>query len=284
MTGGQLVTDVADGVFAVVNGDGTLGLANSCVLLDGRTATVVDTMLTPSMAQGVRDAVGARNAVAAQVVNTHNHMDHVGGNVVFPEASVVAHPTTARIIGLMARQHDWLPGLFPRHADELARLEFRTPTAALDDLVLPSGARLLVHEQAHSPVDLAVWMPEQEVLVTGDLCSNGIVPLARHGRLAVWIDALDALLALGPRAVVPGHGPVGGPDALRAVRGYLALVRETGVRLVAAGAGAEAIDDALAGLDLGAVGDWLEQGRHRVNLEVALAEASGTPLPVGPPR
>ena len=46
----QQLVEVADGVVAAINGDGSFGLANSVTVIDGGAALVVDAMLLPRMA------------------------------------------------------------------------------------------------------------------------------------------------------------------------------------------------------------------------------------------
>ncbi|MET7637239.1 MBL fold metallo-hydrolase [Streptomyces sp. NPDC005438] len=276
----QRTVEVAPDVLAVLNGDGSMGLSNTSVIVRGRSAVVVDTMLTPAMAEGIRHALRQRALTPALVLNTHHHVDHVGGNSAFPEAPVVAHPVTADIIDRMAADLSWLPGLFPDRAEELRGLELVRP-AATPNPQLPPGARPLTFRQAHSPADLAVWIPDSRTLVAGDLCFNGVTPLARHGRISGWTGALEDLLALDPDVIVPGHGPLATQDTLRALHRYLTDLLKVAERAVDAGA---TLQDALAETDPGEVGEWREPDRTRINLQVAMAEVSGTPLPVGPPR
>lgn len=280
---GIRAVEVADGVIAVLNGDGRTGLANSAVLVDGAEAVVVDAMLLPSMAATTCSLLERRCARARTVLVTHNHVDHLGGCAAFPEARVVAHPTTARIIGLMAQDHPWLPGLFPDHAADLADLRFPRVDGDLGTADLPLDSRTLLFEHTHSPADVAVWLPGPRVLVAGDLCSNGVVPMARHGRIGRWIDALDVLTGLAPDVVVPGHGPVCDVGTLRTVRDYLAGLLAA-ARLIVHGSRDRTADRAPGGGLPTAMAGWSEPQRHAVNLRVAVAELSGRPLPVGPPR
>ncbi|UNS99086.1 MBL fold metallo-hydrolase [Streptomyces tubbatahanensis] len=278
------VSEVADGVFAVLNGDGAWGLSNSTVLAQGGTAVVVDTMLVPEMAHAVTEQLETHGLTPELVLNTHHHLDHVGGNSAFPDVPVMALPATAEIVDKMSDDLGWLPGLFPEHADRLMAAGLRVPQPLRGDpgeLILPRSARPLAFAQAHSPADLAVWVPESRVLISGDLCFNGVVPLARHGRIAGWTEALDALLALDPTTVVPGHGPPTTAATLRTLRDYFTHVSDVAERAVAAGASAE---DAWHEADPGELAEWHEPDRTLVNLRVAMAEAAGTPLPLGPPQ
>jgi len=55
--------------------------------------------------------------------------------------------------------------------------------------------------------DLVIWLPEQRIVATGDLV-DAPVPLAFNSYPASWVKVLDSLVALKPRTIVPGHGPV----------------------------------------------------------------------------
>lgn len=87
------------------------------------------------------------------------------------------------------------------------------PTRTVTDrLVLTRGARTIeiVHPGAgHTAADLAVYLPNERILATGDLV---IYPVPLVGRdqshVTTWSAALERLAALEARLIVPGHGPV----------------------------------------------------------------------------
>jgi hypothetical protein len=81
---------------------------------------------------------------------------------------------------------------------------------------------------------------------------------------------LSRLIALEPETVVPGHGPVGSAETLRCLRDYLVQVNSVAEAAVRTGAG---VDDALADLDPGAAGGWLEASRTRQNIAKAIEQA-----------
>jgi cyclase len=160
-------------------------------------------------------------------------------------------------------------------AGRFADMELVTP-APLEDagakLDLPRDAELLPFVPAHTPADVAVWVPGSRTLFTGDLCFFGVTPLAIQGLVSSWVAALDALLALEPDAVVPGHGPVGTAADITVARDYLAALVEHGRAAVDAGA---ELDDAVSEFRFGPGSDWPESERTLVNLERAMQEARG---------
>jgi cyclase len=94
------------------------------------------------------------------------------------------------------------------------------------------------------------------------------------GSIAGSRTALRALRRFGATTVVPGHGPVGGPELFDAVDGYLRLVQclaEDGLR-----AGLTPVE-AAHGAHLGPYADLLDPERLAPNLRRAYAELQGLP-------
>lgn len=91
-----------------------------------------------------------------------------------------------------------------------------------DRLELDLGSRI-VHVRyfgrGNTAGDAVVHLPAENILITGDLVVHP-VPYTYDGYPSEWIKTLDALLALQPRIIIPGHGP-----ALHDTS-YVLLVRE----------------------------------------------------------
>ena len=262
--------ELADGVVAVLQGRGEAGVSNAGLVIDGDAALVVDTFMFPEMAQGLRAELDRRGAAPAVVLNTHHHVDHIGGNSVFADAKLVAHPRTVETIERTGHPTAIYDGFMPAFRGHFDTLEIVTPTPEIDDADAPRDAQLWPFAPAHTPGDVAVWLPHERVLFTGDLCFFGVAPLALQGLLSAWIDAIETLLALDPVAVVPGHGPVGGPEDMQAVADHLRRLLEHGRAAVESGA---TLDEALESFDPGPAGEWIESERAVVNLERAMQEA-----------
>ena len=73
--------------------------------------------------------------------------------------------------------------------------------------------------QGNTRGDLVVYLPSRGIVAGGDLV-GAPVPFAFGSHPASWAKVLDSLLALKPRVIVPGHGPV-----LRDL-GYVRSLRE----------------------------------------------------------
>ena len=60
--------------------------------------------------------------------------------------------------------------------------------------------------RGHTDHDVVVHVPDAAVVFAGDLVEQGAPPDLGDAVLAEWPATLDALLALRPAVVVPGHG------------------------------------------------------------------------------
>jgi cyclase len=76
--------------------------------------------------------------------------------------------------------------------------------------------------------DLVVHLPGRGIVASGDLVVAPI-PFAFNSHPASWVGVMDSLLALKPKLLVPGHGPVMRDlSYVRSVRGWLNRInRET---------------------------------------------------------
>ncbi len=110
------------------------------------------------------------------------------------------------------------------------------------------------------------------ILQTGDLFTNGSycnIDSSSKGWITGMIAAADVILGLvdGQTKIVPGHGPVGNRDDLRAFRTMLAGVRDKVLPMVEAG---KTLDEVIAARPTAAFdskwGQSLFRGRHFAEL------------------
>lgn len=94
-----------------------------------------------------------------------------------------------------------------------AAAEAILPTITVDDrLTLKRGRHTIDIRhlgKGHTAADLVVHLPEDNILITGDLVVWPI-PLVGdpQSHIGAWSRTLTAAIALQPRVIVPGHGPV----------------------------------------------------------------------------
>ncbi|MER5898326.1 MBL fold metallo-hydrolase [Streptomyces sp. NPDC001876] len=269
---GSLVP-VAEDVYAFVQPEGGWCLNNAGLVAGGGRSVLVDTAATESRTRRLREEV-ARIVPGGPdyVVNTHFHGDHTFGNGQFtPRAVVVAHEGTrsdTEEAGLGLR-HLWPDVEWGETPLTLPTLTFR------DELTLHGdGLRteLLHVGPAHTANDIVAWVPGRAVLFTGDVVWSGVTPYILMGSVTGSLRALERLRALGPAVVVPGHGPVGGPELIDATEAYLRLLQELAQDGLRRGVGPlQAAHEA----DIGAFAGLLDSERLVGNLHRAYAELDG---------
>ena len=101
---------------------------------------------------------------------------------------------------------------------------------------------------AHSPEDLTMLLEPDGVLYSGDIVYAGRVPFIGDADTRLWLTAIDHLLAIPARVMVPGHGPASMDmqrDA-RLTRDYLKFLRQ---QMGQAAQNFETFDDAYGKVD-----------------------------------
>jgi len=141
-----------------------------------------------------------------RVLVTHAHADHASG-----APALAATHETARFA-----KYPW-PDQDARYAVLWDRLED-------GDRVLAGGEPLVtLHTPGHSPDHVAFWHEPSRTVFTGDLVAQGtsvMIHWSRGGDLGQYLQALERVLALRPRLLLPAHGPeVTDPATL--LNGYL---------------------------------------------------------------
>lgn len=268
---------VADGVHAYLQPDGGWYL-NNAVLIDGPGAAItIDTTATEARTRAYREAIAATtDRPVRTVVATHHHGDHTHGNHLFPEATVVAH-TYCRDRLLREDYHAVL-ALFT--GPDWGDIRPAPPGVTFrDELTLWSGERRIELRHpgraAHTAGDVYAWLPEDRVLVCGDLVFDGGTPLLAEGSPSGLARTLEELGELDPLTVVPGHGGLCDLSAVKSTLEYLSWLRE-----VAAATFAEGLTpiEAARSTDLGRWAGLRDADRLVANLHSSYAELTGTPV------
>lgn len=268
--------EIADGVHAYVQPEGGWCVSNSGIVRGAERSVVVDTAATVERAELLRTEVeriaGSR---VTTVVDTHMHGDHTFGNCVFaPEATFVSHDNARRG---MAEAGLGLTRLWPDVKWGDVQVTLPQITFA-DRLTLHTGDTTveLAHlGPAHTTGDVVAWLPEQKVLFAGDIVMNGATPFCLMGSVEGTLRAIRRLADLRPAVVVPGHGPVCGPEVLDTCARYLRWVQRLAEDALTHGV--EPLEAARS-TDLGEWAGLLDSERLVPNLVRACAEARGGAL------
>jgi cyclase len=128
-----------------------------------------------------------------------------------------------------------------------------------DFMAIDDGERRLELKRvgpAHTIGDAVAFLPREGILFTGDLCVNWRFgnnvgdPDADHPH---WVQVLNDLATWKVKTVVPGHGPLGSIETLRAQAAFL----DDLWKQVSAGKKAgRTVDQLLSGVNLARHGDF----------------------------
>jgi glyoxylase-like metal-dependent hydrolase (beta-lactamase superfamily II) len=238
--------EVGDGLFAYLQPDGGWGWSNAGLVVDGEASLLIDTLfdlrLTEEMLATMRRVVPGAARIDT-LVNTHANGDHCYGNQLVGSARIVASerasaemaelpPAAMASLIEQAPKMGELGAFFLRcfGAFDFQGIELRLPSQTFNgELSLRVGAhqlRLIEVGPAHTRGDTLVYAPAARVLYSGDILFAGSHPIAWAGPASNWIAACERILAMDVELIVPGHGPVSTPDAVRELKAYFEYLYE----------------------------------------------------------
>lgn len=282
--GPSRIEEVAEGVFAYVQPDGSWCINNTGFVAGASGTVSVDACSTERRTRAYLEAMASvSSAPVRTVVNTHSHLDHTNGNCFFGPVTIVAHE---RCRAELVETPTVVPGRGPFPAVDWGGIEKAPPTLTFADRLTiwvdeTQCDLRYVGAPAHTTNDVVVWLPESSVLFAGDLVFNGGTPFNAAGSIPGAKRALLDIAGLEPEVIVPGHGDVCGKEVIDPLVGYLDFVWETAEQGRAAGL--SPLQAALEA-DLGEYAEWLDTERIVGNLHRAYAELDGgepgAPLPM----
>lgn len=203
--------------FAALGGGGYAytaeGDPNTGVVVGDDAVMVIDTQATPVMAQ---DVIGRIRQVTDKPIRyvalTHYHAVRVLGAAAYGAGHIIAsHDTYELIVERGQQDMDSEIGRFPRlfrAVESIPGLTWPNLTfrGAMHLWLGRTEVQLLQLGRGHTRGDTVVWLPETEVLFSGDLVEFGATPYTGDAYLEEWPATLERLAALKPRALVPGRG------------------------------------------------------------------------------
>jgi glyoxylase-like metal-dependent hydrolase (beta-lactamase superfamily II) len=243
----------------------TLMNNNVTAIASEKGIVVIDASGLPSTATKMRKIIEKEfdRSDFAYVINSHSHWDHSFGNQVFPDAVIIGHD---KVIPGMAQDKENMPrritNLEGIYRDETARLksvpagseeakdiqtylktlereihDFKNvfvstpPNITFNDrMILHLGditVKLEYFGRAHSTSDIIIHIPEEGILMTGDLfLDQRWVPLfAGQPQLDIerWIEVLHMVLDGddAPSKVIPAHMDIWESEKLALWRDYI---------------------------------------------------------------
>jgi cyclase len=221
-------------------------MSNAAIVINDEDVLVVDSHVSPAGAYALLEELRQITPKPVRyVVNSHYHFDHSHGNQIYgPGVEIIGHEYTraamAAGISLAGRTYArFLEPIPERVATMRAELESATDPAAREELaarlrvqenflaatnsVVPTPPNVTLERQltlhrgdneirieflgrGHTAGDVVVYLPEQRVLMTGDLFYSGVSYMG-NAYIPDWIETLEKLKGFDFDVILPGHGP-----------------------------------------------------------------------------
>jgi cyclase len=196
---------------------------NPGYVLTSDGVVVVDTPQLPTKAVEMRRRVEELGQVR-YLINTEHHVDHIFGNYYFKGAGAVVNHrglydnfmVTSPELDPFDYAAEAIPSddpqgeaIFPNRDEYYANPN--KGTIVFDgNLTLHVGDHTfeLIHTPGHTPGQLAVHVPEEGVVFTGDTIFSECQTWLMTSDVDLWLTALETIRHLDVDHILPGHGPV----------------------------------------------------------------------------
>lgn len=189
------------------------GDPNTGVIIGDDCVMIVDAQATPRLAGKVIEKIRTvTDKPVKYVVLTHYHAVRVLGASAYG-ASEIVMSDTARAMVAERGQEDWdsefgrFPRLFQGH-ESIPGLTWPTLTFS-DSATFYLGRRrvdLMFLGRAHTAGDIVAFVPDANVMFTGDIVEYRSACYCGDGHFADWPDTLETIRSFDLDAIAPGRG------------------------------------------------------------------------------
>jgi len=225
-------TEVGEGLYAfTAEGD-----PNTGVIIGDESVMIVEAQATPRLARKVIECVrSVTDKPISHLVLTHYHAVRVLGASAYGAREIIMSDVAGAMVEERG-QEDWdsefgrFPRLFQGH-EEIPGLT-RPTTTFSEMMTVYLGKRrvdIMKLGRAHTAGDAVIWVPDQEVMFTGDIVEYHSACYCGDGHYNDWAETLENIAAFEPKAIAPGRGDalVGEEKVAQALENTADFVRST---------------------------------------------------------
>ena len=243
---------VTDRVYGSVNPAG----GNAGIILLESQVVVIDSQFL-SQAKVLRQEIERTTPKKIRfLLLTHSHSDHVFGNEVFRDCKIVAHRSLkARMEELLTttwskeslkKQIAELKKTDPERASRFEGVQITLPTRVFDEdfRIAENDLEVVMkHVGGHTKDSSIVYFPAERVLFSGDLVFAESFPYGGDPTADPdeWLQALNGIMEMPVKTIVPGHGPVCDKREVQAYIKFIEGVKERMTEMIRAGKTAQEI-------------------------------------------
>jgi cyclase len=221
---------LAKNVYAAIDDAKGEAGGNAGFVIGDNGVAVIDTFENPEASKQMLAEIRKLTQLPIKfVINTHYHIDHVAGNSLFQQNGAVVfaqrnvpgwiHTENLKFFGkdIKPEQRKMVESLGSPDAVYETGVTLYLGSRRIDVRVFPG----------HTGGDSVVFIPDANIVFTGDLFWRNTLPNLIDATTSAWIPTLNSVVAIAPDATyVPGHGDVGNAADVKNFRDYLAFLRE----------------------------------------------------------
>lgn len=188
-------------------------MVNSTVIIGDKGVILVDTGSTDEVGKHLAKTIAKLTPKpVTHIINTHHHGDHTLGNIAFPNTEIISAQKCKELVESggaewVALMESMTETKWPNTKPVPAKVTYKENTRT--DVTL-NGVKLTlwVPNGSHTPGDMLVYLPDDKVLIGGDVLVNGITPQFRDAHVKHWGETLAEVQKFNFKTIVPGHGPL----------------------------------------------------------------------------
>lgn len=235
--------NLCDGVYAAVAIPGQGAWSNAGIVDLGEELLVFDSLSTPSAGEELRrQAESLTGKKVKYLINSHYHGDHVFGNQVFSDTTIISTYVTEKLCKEKNKIEDYekekqdmnqyllqlkskidstediiietsLINQYQEMSkvlDDLSQLQIVLPSMLFEEKLTISGSDKTVELYClgggHSPSDTFMYLPKEKMAFMGDLVTENLhVPIYDPEE---FLNILKRVKQIDINIIVPGHGNV----------------------------------------------------------------------------
>lgn len=186
-------------------------MVNSTVIIGDKGVILIDTGFTDEIGHHIKKIIaGVTDKPVTHIINTHNHGDHTLGNIAFNNAEIISSEKCKTAI--QTSGYEWVGIAESTTGLKLPNTKPVVPTVTYTEgkhaNITLQGVKFVMWVPAgsHTPTDMMVHLPDDNVLIAGDILVDTVMPSFRDGHVKTWIDTLQKIVDLKPTKIIPGHG------------------------------------------------------------------------------
>ena len=189
------------------------GDPNTGVIIGDDSVMVIDAQATPRLANIVVEKIrSVTDKPIKHVVLSHYHAVRVLGASAYDASEIIASDRCLAMIHERG-QEDWdsefgrFPRLFEGH-ESIPGLTWPTMTFK-EKMTVHLGRRqvkLMFLGRAHTAGDIVAFVPDEQVMFTGDIVEYHSACYCGDGHFADWGPTLDRIAVFAPKSIAPGRG------------------------------------------------------------------------------